>query len=41
MMRYPRQPILADDGLGGEADGADEVHGTKAAPQEQPEPVLA
>ena len=44
VMRYPRQPILADsrqDGQGGEADGADEAESTEATPEQQPEPALA
>jgi PRTRC genetic system ParB family protein len=44
VMRYPRQPILADggqDGQGGDGDGVDESKSTEAIPEQQPEPALA
>lgn len=41
VMRYPRQPILADGGQGGEAVGEDEAESTEAIPEQQPEPALA
>ena len=47
VMRYPRQPILANgerdrqDGQGGEADGADETASTEVVQEPQPEPSLA